>query len=244
MARLLRASQDAILRLSSSSSSSSPRTQFLSFLHHSATTLLSPKPTPTSSGVSEALPRSAIEANIVRVLRNEIQYQSEFAPTDQPVTKFKSFTVQDRPGEQWIILRGKYGEEEDIKIDVTMFDGYELSPKHDSIGEDMRLHLSVLVHISKGDGSKELLFVCSAWRDGFEVQNVYLLPRDRKLARVPYMGPHIGRLNGKFQEILRDYLGARGINDELSFFLHDYIMNKDRIELVQWLRTVKSFVEK
>lgn len=52
------------------------------------------------------------------------------------------------------------------------------------------------------------------------------------------------RLNGNFQKILHDYLGPRGIDDELSFFLHDYVMNKDRIELVQWLRTVKSFVEK
>lgn len=54
----------------------------------------------------------------------------------------------------------------------------------------------------------------------------------------------VRRLNGNFQKLLRDYLGARGIDDELSFFLHDYIMNKDRIELLQWLRTVKSVVEK
>ena len=95
MARLLRASQNAI-RLSSSSSSSSFRIQFLSFLHQSSLPLNSRKVTSTSAEVSETVPKSPIEANIVRVLRNEIQYQSEYAPTHQvwpfsPI--FISFTI-------------------------------------------------------------------------------------------------------------------------------------------------------
>lgn len=35
-----------------------------------------------------------------------------------------------------------------------------------------------------------------------------------------------------------------GVNDELSFFLHEYMLNKHRIELIQWFGKVKSFVEK
>lgn len=46
-----------------------------------------------------------------------------------------------------------------------------------------------------------------------------------------------------FQKTVYEYLGARGVNDELSIFLHEYMMNKDRIELLRWLGTVKSFVE-
>lgn len=51
-------------------------------------------------------------------------------------------------------------------------------------------------------------------------------------------------LNVKLQKTLREYLEARGVNDELSVFLHEYMKNKDRIELIQWLSIVKSFVEK
>lgn len=89
-------------------------------------------------------------------------------------------------------MRRKFGNGEDIKIEATMFDGYELSPKlgDDSGGEDLRLHISLLVDISKGNGSEDLEFVCSAWPDSLEVQNAYLLRRDRMLAR-PYMGPDI-----------------------------------------------------
>lgn len=52
------------------------------------------------------------------------------------------------------------------------------------------------------------------------------------------------KLNEDFRKVLHEYLGARGIDDELSVFLHDYMLNKDRIELIQWLRNVKSYVKK
>lgn len=107
--------------------------------------------------------------------------------------KFKSFMVQARPGEQWITMKGKFGDTEDIKIEVTMFDGYQLVPKlgDDSSGESVRLHISLLVDISKGDGSNELEFICSAWPDSLEVQKVYIIRRDGMLAK-PYMGPDFG----------------------------------------------------
>ncbi|KAB2627907.1 hypothetical protein D8674_032702 [Pyrus ussuriensis x Pyrus communis] len=181
---------------------------------------------------SEALTQSPMEANILRILRNEVEYQSEYALPQQPAMKFESFTVQDRPGEQWITMRRKLGETEDIKIEVTMFDGYETVRKtgDDSSGEDVRLHLSMLVDIIKGGGgSKDLEFLCSAWPDRW---------RFRKFMS----------LNGRLQQRLREYLEARGVtdvpHDELSVFLHQYMMNKDRIELIKWLGKVQSFVEK
>ncbi|XP_031279536.1 uncharacterized protein At2g39795, mitochondrial isoform X1 [Pistacia vera] len=194
---------------------------------------------------TDLITKSPFEANILRILRNEIDYQSEYAPPHQPATKFNSFTVEDRAGEQWVIMNRKSGDNEDIKIEVTMFDGLVSVPKvgDDSTGEDVRLHISVIVDISKADGSDFLEFVCSAWPDALEIHKVYVLSRDNKLAR-PYMGPHFRNLSGELRKTLREYLEARGVNDELSVFLHEYMMNKDRIELIRWLGNVKSFVEK
>ena len=89
-------------------------------------------------------------------------------------------------------MRGKFGDSEDIKIEATMFDGCTHTPKleDDSVGDDLHLHISLLVDISRGDGSEVLEFVCSAWPNFLQVQNVYLLWRDRMLAR-PYLGPDI-----------------------------------------------------
>ncbi|TQD97774.1 hypothetical protein C1H46_016640 [Malus baccata] len=142
---------------------------------------------------SEAFSQSPMEANILRIIRNEVEYQSEYAPPQQ--------------------------------------------------SSECTLHLSMLVDITKGDDSKDLEFLCSAWPDRLEVQKVYVLERDRMPAK-PYMGPDFRSLNGRIQQRFSEYLEARGVNDELSVFLHQYMMNKDRIELIKWLGKVKSFVEK
>lgn len=110
----------------------------------------------------------------------------------QPVTKFNTFMVEDRPGEQWVTLRRKFGEDEHIKIEATMIDGAITIPKgnDENLGEDVRLHISVLVDIWKGEGSDFLEFVCSSWPNSLEIQKVYLLRSDSSRAQ-PYMGPNV-----------------------------------------------------
>ncbi|XVE71244.1 hypothetical protein DITRI_Ditri10aG0135100 [Diplodiscus trichospermus] len=188
---------------------------------------------------------SPFKANILRILSNEIEYQHEYAPPHQPATSFNSFTIQDRPGEKWMTMRGKYGDNEDIKIEVTMFDGcvFVPKPREDSNGENVLLHISLLVDISKGQGFPEMEFLCSARPDRLEIQKVYLLNRDKIIIN-PYMGPDFRKMNGRLQNTFSHYLEARGVNNKLCVFLHEYMMNKDRIELIQWLGNVKSFVEK
>ncbi|XP_057467812.1 uncharacterized protein At2g39795, mitochondrial [Actinidia eriantha] len=202
---------------------------------------------PFESNVStESLRKSPFESNVLRILRNEIVYQSEYAPPHQPATEFNAFTVEDRPGEQCVTLRGRFGENETIKIEATMFDGGVMVPKAgddtDSTTEDMCLHISLLVDISKGEGCV-LGFICSSWPDHIEIQKVYIVRRDGSLTQ-PCMGPNFRDLDKKLQSALLEFLKARGVNDDLSVFLHEFIMNKDRIELIRWLGKVMSFVEK
>ncbi|GAV70751.1 MAM33 domain-containing protein [Cephalotus follicularis] len=251
MARLIRTAQIRIL-------SSSPLIHRLSPQSHhccpsTSTPLFHCRPYSTHE-----FTKSPFQNYIIRILRNEIEYQSEHAPPHQPETKFNSFIVQDRPREQWMTMSGISGDNEDIKIEVTMFDGFVMVPRvgEDASGHDVRLHISVLVDIYKGDdGSNALEFVCSAWLDSLEIQKVYILSQDKKQARL-YMGPNfspmlqsfvfvdIRSMDGKLRKTLREFLEARGVNNELSRFLHVYMRNKDRIELVRWLGSVKSFVEK
>ena len=168
-------------------------------------------------------------------------------------------------------------DNEEIKIEVTMFDGCVFVPKpgEDNTGENELLQISLLVDISKGQGCPEIEFLCSAWPDRLDIQKVYLLHHDKIIIN-PYMGPDIRyvmrhrlqvclvqfsgligelnygfyfmffccfrKMNGRLQKMLYHYLEARGVNNELCVFL--YMMNKDRIELIQWLGNVKSFVEK
>ncbi|KAM4122647.1 hypothetical protein ACB094_01G100200 [Castanea mollissima] len=193
---------------------------------------------------SDAITKSPFESNILRIFRTEINYQFDYAPPRQAVTKFDSLTVQDRPGEQLIRMSGKFGDTENVKIEATMFDGCVAVPKlgDESSGQDFALHLSLIVDISKGDGLDELEFVCSAWPNFLEIQKVYMLRRDALLA-MPYLGPDYRKMDAKLQKALKEYLEARGVNDELAVFLHEFMMNKDRTELIRWLGNVKTFVE-
>ncbi|KAJ8751712.1 hypothetical protein K2173_025883 [Erythroxylum novogranatense] len=189
--------------------------------------------------------RSPFDANILRIIHNKIEHFSYVAPPNQPATKFSSFTVQDQPGQQWVRLKGRFDDVEDIEMEVTMFDGYGIGPiagGGDSSVEDVRLHITLLVDISKGTDDDALEFACSAWPESLEIQRVYLLKNQKVLDR-PYMGPDFRKLSIELQKTLRDFLEARGINNELSVFLHEYMMNKNRIEQLHWCEKVKSFVE-
>lgn len=49
-------------------------------------------------------------------------------------------------------------------------------------------------------------------------------------------------LDKKLQSALLDFLKARGVNNDLSVFLHEFMTNKDRTELIRWLAKTMSFV--
>ncbi|CAK9310360.1 unnamed protein product [Citrullus colocynthis] len=186
--------------------------------------------------------RSAFEGNILRLLRNEIRYELDRSPPVQPVTKFGAFTVDGRPGEQWIRLDREYGENESIKIEVTMFDRAIPSPKSggSSSGEDVLLHITTIVHITKGGGNDVLEIMCSAWPDSLEIDRLFLR---RGEPAQPYAGPEFKELDDDLQNSLYEYLEARGVDDQLAVFLHKYMKNKDKTELIRWMETVKAFIE-
>ncbi|KAJ8504365.1 hypothetical protein OPV22_005251 [Ensete ventricosum] len=192
--------------------------------------------------------RSAFRENLLRILRTEIAYEVESRPPSRPAAAFRSFDVDDRPGEQWIKLRWSRGREE-IKIEATMFDGAAPSTRSAASSEvadarDARLHISLMVEVSKGDDSElALQFACSAWPDDVEVEKVFPVRRGHAAHR-QYMGPDFKELDEEMQDTLLEYLEERGVNDELAGFLHGYMANKDRTELVRWLRNIETYVKK
>ncbi|KAL5576105.1 hypothetical protein UlMin_017804 [Ulmus minor] len=188
--------------------------------------------------------RSAFDGNLLRLLRNEIEYELERSAPCQPVTEFSSFTVDDRPGEQWIRLKRKLGHE-DIKIEATMFDGAVSTPKSGNPGdgaEDIQQHITVVINISKKDSGKSMEIMCSAWPDSIEIGKLFVL--SKTMPAQPYAGPEFKELDDELQESLYEFLEVRGINDDLAVFLHSYMKNKDKTEFIRWMGTVKSFIEK
>lgn len=191
--------------------------------------------------------KSAFEGNISRLLRREIQYELQSSPPKQPITKFDSFMLDGRPGERWIKLKRQYADEA-IKIEATMFDGAAPAPSASASGglataDDMQLHITLIVSISKGEGDGVLEIVCSAWPDSIEINRLFV-NANKKMPAEPYAGPEFKELDDELQDSLYDFLEVRGINEGLAVFLHEYMKNKDKVEFIKWMERVKSFIER
>ncbi|KAJ0939646.1 putative mitochondrial glycoprotein [Helianthus annuus] len=76
-----------------------------------------PSPNEQSRGFVSEMRKTAFEDRIRRLIRNDIQYELDRSPLTQLVSKFKSFSVDERSGEQWIRLNKKFGDNEEIKLE-------------------------------------------------------------------------------------------------------------------------------
>lgn len=52
------------------------------------------------------------------------------------------------------------------------------------------------------------------------------------------------KLGAEEREAVTNFLKEREVDGELAEFLHDYMANKEKMELFRWLKTVESFLNK
>ncbi|CAN6939027.1 unnamed protein product [Brassica oleracea] len=196
----------------------------------------------SGSYVSE-MQKSAFQGNICRLIRNEIDYELNHSPPLQSPSSYGPFTVEERPGEQWISLKRKYGEKEDIKVEATMFDRSVPTSKSTRTEPEFILHITFVVNISKGISGESLEIMCSAWPDNIEISKL-CIRKGTNSSPSSYGGPEFEELDDELQDALYQFLEERGISDELAVFLHRYMKNKSKFEYVRWMESVKSYVEK
>ena len=88
-------------------------------------------------------------------------------------------------------MKRKFGNE-DIKIEATMFDGSVPVTKSggggEGLGQDVQLHISLVVNISKEKGGSALEIMCSVWPDTIEIDKLYVRKSENMPAQ-PYTGP-------------------------------------------------------
>ncbi|KAK9073246.1 hypothetical protein SSX86_007570 [Deinandra increscens subsp. villosa] len=198
----------------------------------------------TRSYASE-MRKSAFEDRIRRLIRNDIQYELDRSPLTQLVPKFKSFSIDERTGEQWIRLNKEFSDNEEIKLEVTMFQVSTPPAKDGDVttNNDQELYISMVIDIFKDEKSGILEFVCNVWPDSIEIDKVFMRDQDGMTGK-PYMGPPFDDLDDELQTSLYDFLEARGINDELAVFLHKCMQHKSKNEYIRWMGSIESFVSR
>ncbi|GJR15336.1 mitochondrial glycoprotein [Tanacetum coccineum] len=194
-------------------------------------------------GYVSEMRKTAFEDRICRLIRNDVQYELDRSPLTQLVPKFKSFAIDERSGEQWIRLNKKFGDNEEIKVEVTMFQVSTPPAKESDVttANDLELYISMVIDIFKDEENGILEFVCNVWPDSVEIEKVFMRDQDGMTGK-PYMGPPFDDLDDELQTSLYDFLEERGINDELAVFLHKCMQHKSRNEYIRWMGSIESFV--
>lgn len=191
--------------------------------------------------------------NLVEMLEDEIQCALESdPPTEDPKPPGTiPWEIEDILGNQAVILRKKHGNE-DIKVEVMPGDMGDEEEEEDEEDGDSDIasvepHVYLTVTISKGEGPF-LEFICTGYAKEVSIDAMAFKHPQKKASdegdRIPYDGPDFNDLDESLQKALQKYLEVRGIKPVLTNYLSEYVINKERKENINWLKTVKEYIEK
>jgi len=138
-------------------------------------------------------------------------------------------------------------EDEDSSEDE---EGGEAPPEDEPI-QSYGIRVAFSVTKSNGPGAISIDTVC---QEGSFMVDAISFYKDAKVGtelsaeadwkrRGLYIGPQFDTLDVSVQEEFEKYLQERGINESLALFIPEYAEYKEQKEYVQWLESVKSFVD-
>ncbi|KAJ6473283.1 regulatory protein suaprga1 [Mycena sanguinolenta] len=198
-------------------------------------------------------------------LSEELKYENEEAPAGEPefLTVFKEqgvWKIHDTPASQEVVFERQFGNE-NIRLTFSIADLHSQEPPEEfnegeegETPEDMSGDiLRVVASITKSTvpGALELdmtlqnghfLVETVSHYDDAKLGNVVSVENDWK-RRGLYVGPDFATLDVAVQEQFEKFLEERDIGESLAFFVLDYAGYKEQREYVNWLESVKSFVE-
>ncbi|RZC93587.1 hypothetical protein C5167_007626 [Papaver somniferum] len=201
---------------------------------------------------SQAKKKPSSDISLLSFLDNEIQCALE--SDDHEVVEAPGgfpFKIEDNPGEQTITLTREY-QGEDIKVIVHMNnlvtgeDG-EVDHEDDDQAEggvsSPQSSVPLVVTVSKGSGPT-LEFSVMAYPDEISIDSMTVKQPNASGELIPYEGPDFAELDENLQKAFHKYLEIRGIKPKTTNFLHEYMINKDSREYLNWLKELKAFVAK
>ncbi|KAL1200563.1 hypothetical protein V5N11_032963 [Cardamine amara subsp. amara] len=200
-----------------------------------------------------AITKRTADENLVSVIESEIECAvAEEAPHDNNICEDKPegfpFEIIDTPGERSILLKREFEDETiQVEIDSSPFDDENEEEPNDEAEdqeEDNSFKLPMVVSVSKGDDVC-LEFGISAYADEIVIDSLSIKPTTQGSENeLAYEGPDFNDLDENLQKAFHRYLEIRGIKPTFISFLGAVLANKDSREYLQWLKDVKSFVEK
>ncbi|KAI3933986.1 hypothetical protein MKX01_019925 [Papaver californicum] len=191
------------------------------------------------------------DANLLDCIADEIKCAEE--SDDHEVVEIPDgfpFKIEDKLGEANIILTRKY-EGEDIEVIVSM---NNLVTGENGEGEDdddqaedgvssPQSCIPLLVSVCK-ENAPTLVFSVMAYPDEISIDSLTYKEPNASEELIPYEGPEFSELDENLQKAFHKYLEIRGIKPSTTNFLHEYMIDKDGREYLNWLKNLKAFVAK
>ncbi|CAH8359666.1 unnamed protein product [Eruca vesicaria subsp. sativa] len=186
------------------------------------------------------------DKNLVSVIESEIECAvNEEAPDENVMEDLPEgfpFEIIDTPGKRTLLLQRKF-EDETIQVEVE--EGEAENDDEDDEESAAKLRIPMVVSVSKGHDGRCLEFGVSAYSDEIVIDSLSIKhPQDSNSELAAYEGPDFDDLDENLQKAFHRFLEIRGIKPSFTDFLAVYVANKDSREYLQWLKDVKSFVDK
>ncbi|KAF9495151.1 mitochondrial glycoprotein [Pleurotus eryngii] len=230
-------------------------------------------PVRSFSSSTRRLGEGATDLSITQKLQEELKYEQEAANASPEVPEFlKTFKsqgvwqIEDTAGSDEVALTRKFGNENvrmifsiaDIAAEDEEADFNEGEEAAGQEGEDSEdplhsypIRASLSITKTNGPGALNVDMMC---QDGHFIIDSISFYRDSQLGteltaeadwkrRGLYIGPQFESLDVLVQEEFEKFLQERGVNESLALFIPEYAEHKEQLEYVQWLQSVKSFVD-
>ncbi|XP_010490620.1 PREDICTED: uncharacterized protein At2g39795, mitochondrial isoform X1 [Camelina sativa] len=201
-----------------------------------------------------AITKTTADENLISVIESEIECAiAEEAPLDNDILEDKPedfpFEIIDTPGERTVLLKRKF-EDETIQVEVDSAASYDdEEEEQETVADDgdqenvAKFRIPIVVSVEK-PGGVCLEFGVSAYPDEIVIDSLSIKQPQGSDNELAYEGPDFDDLDENLQKAFHRYLEIRGIKPSFTTFLSDYVANKESREYLQWLKDIKSFVEK
>uniref|UniRef100_A0A0E0BNN3 Mitochondrial glycoprotein n=1 Tax=Oryza glumipatula TaxID=40148 RepID=A0A0E0BNN3_9ORYZ len=187
----------------------------------------------------------ANDGGVLDAVRAEIAHElSSSTPSSPPSLQSQDIpdfaTVSDPPRGQEVLLRRRDASEEVLVsavLEPLRFEGEEPLPR-DAL---------MKVFVSKPDVKPVIRFDCRAFADegdggsaDYDVTAACYHPFAGDAGEDKYEGPEFRDLDPRLQVALKGYLVARGVNSKLASSLHHHLVEKERWQYMNWLKTLED----
>lgn len=186
---------------------------------------------------------SSAPLKLAETLKDELEHEQSSYEKSEVIAGGPPapFLLEQTPGDTLLTLKRKY-KDEDVTVSVSdnLQDNF---PAAEEEGAEYDTS-AVSFNVSCARGGQALVFECVSDGTTLDITHVSCEPAEGLDSDTAYTGPVFQELDEALQSEFREFLMARGVNEDLGEYLRHLMYDKEQTEYMGWLARVGAFVGK